>query len=173
VVINQLRKKIEKDPTRPRYILTEPWLGYRFQLPIVASEKADTAQAVKFHHKGWDRIEIEISCKNIHARFAKESQGRDPSYASVQARATSSSFMPRFPGHNAVSGIPRPREKFQGPDPSLTLSPSPRESVRLDSQLAAFRHHLLPRSSKFLFVGPSCEPLLAVASYPVPAIGWP
>ena len=39
VVINQLRKKIEKDPAHPHYVLTEPWLGYRFQLPSVASEK--------------------------------------------------------------------------------------------------------------------------------------
>ncbi|PYV08286.1 MAG: DNA-binding response regulator [Acidobacteria bacterium] len=31
--INQLRKKIEKNPAKPRYILTEPWVGYRFQLP--------------------------------------------------------------------------------------------------------------------------------------------
>jgi two-component system, OmpR family, KDP operon response regulator KdpE len=39
VVINQLRKKIEKDSARPGYILTEPWLGYRFQFPDVASER--------------------------------------------------------------------------------------------------------------------------------------
>jgi two-component system, OmpR family, KDP operon response regulator KdpE len=28
-----LRKKIEKDPAQPEYILTEPWLGYRFRNP--------------------------------------------------------------------------------------------------------------------------------------------
>jgi len=33
VVINQLRKKIEANPARPKYILTEPWVGYRFQPP--------------------------------------------------------------------------------------------------------------------------------------------
>ena len=30
VLIGQLRKKIELDTTRPRYLLTEPWVGYRF-----------------------------------------------------------------------------------------------------------------------------------------------
>ncbi|MBX7223234.1 MAG: response regulator transcription factor [Blastocatellia bacterium] len=30
VFINQLRRKIEPDPHQPRYILTEPWVGYRF-----------------------------------------------------------------------------------------------------------------------------------------------
>ena len=36
-VIGQIRKKIEKDPAHPRYILTEPWFGYRFQIPIEAN----------------------------------------------------------------------------------------------------------------------------------------
>ena len=33
VMVNQLRKKIESDPAKPKLILTEPWVGYRFQPP--------------------------------------------------------------------------------------------------------------------------------------------
>jgi len=31
VFINQLRKKIEADPAHPKYIHTDPWVGYRFE----------------------------------------------------------------------------------------------------------------------------------------------
>jgi len=34
--IRLIRKKIEKDPARPEYIITEPWLGYRFRDPFAA-----------------------------------------------------------------------------------------------------------------------------------------
>lgn len=30
VLVGSLRKKIEKDFSKPRYLLTEPWIGYRF-----------------------------------------------------------------------------------------------------------------------------------------------
>ena len=40
VFVNQLRKKIELDPAKPRYILTEPWLGYRFDMSKNTAESA-------------------------------------------------------------------------------------------------------------------------------------
>jgi two-component system KDP operon response regulator KdpE len=30
VLVGQLRKKLEPDPAQPRYVITEPWVGYRF-----------------------------------------------------------------------------------------------------------------------------------------------
>ncbi len=45
VVINQLRKKIEEDPARPSYIVTEQGLGYKFQLGAVATEKHSRREA--------------------------------------------------------------------------------------------------------------------------------
>jgi two-component system, OmpR family, KDP operon response regulator KdpE len=32
VFVNQLRKKLEANPSTPAYLLTEPWVGYRLQL---------------------------------------------------------------------------------------------------------------------------------------------
>jgi two-component system KDP operon response regulator KdpE len=45
VVINQLRKKIEADPAHPKYIRTEPWVGYRFQPPRVSAAKTSSRKA--------------------------------------------------------------------------------------------------------------------------------
>ena len=33
VFVNQLRKKIETNPAKPKYLLTDPWVGYRFRPP--------------------------------------------------------------------------------------------------------------------------------------------
>ena len=41
VFVNQLRKKIEPDPARPRYLLTEPCVGYLFRLPTRADSPAE------------------------------------------------------------------------------------------------------------------------------------
>ncbi len=33
VFVNRLRKKIEPDPSRPQFLMTDAWAGYRFHLP--------------------------------------------------------------------------------------------------------------------------------------------
>ncbi|UWZ85771.1 response regulator transcription factor [Occallatibacter riparius] len=33
VFINRLRKKLEPDPSKPRFLVTDAWAGYRFHLP--------------------------------------------------------------------------------------------------------------------------------------------
>ena len=38
VIVNQLRKKIEPQPSEPVYLLTEPWVGYRLALPPQPAE---------------------------------------------------------------------------------------------------------------------------------------
>jgi two-component system, OmpR family, KDP operon response regulator KdpE len=45
VVINQLRKKLESDPAHPKYIRTEPWVGYRFQSPRPSLAKSSARKA--------------------------------------------------------------------------------------------------------------------------------
>ena len=35
-----LRKKIEKNPSNPEYIVSEPWIGYRFRIPEGAGFKS-------------------------------------------------------------------------------------------------------------------------------------
>jgi two-component system KDP operon response regulator KdpE len=34
VFMNRLRNKIERSPKNPRFLITEPWVGYRLQLAI-------------------------------------------------------------------------------------------------------------------------------------------
>ena len=38
VYVSQLRRKIEHDPARPRYLLTEPGAGYRLVNPVARLE---------------------------------------------------------------------------------------------------------------------------------------
>jgi two-component system, OmpR family, KDP operon response regulator KdpE len=38
VAINHLRRKIEENPSQPRYIITEPWVGYRLCDPELSDQ---------------------------------------------------------------------------------------------------------------------------------------
>ena len=44
VYMTQIRHKLEPDPSRPRYFITEPGLGFRFEVPEPAEEAADVVE---------------------------------------------------------------------------------------------------------------------------------
>jgi len=43
--IRQLRRKIEDDPAHPAYLLTDPYIGYRFCEPIAEGRQTATAES--------------------------------------------------------------------------------------------------------------------------------
>jgi two-component system, OmpR family, KDP operon response regulator KdpE len=44
--VKTLRQKVEEDPAKPKYIVTEPWVGYRFCNPCDESPVAPRAAAL-------------------------------------------------------------------------------------------------------------------------------
>jgi len=40
--VRMLRKKIENDSAKPQYIMTEPWVGYRFRNPTDTEQAANS-----------------------------------------------------------------------------------------------------------------------------------
>ena len=53
VVVNQLRKKIETNPSKPVYLLTEPWVGYRLNLALRNTSCRFRRSSVALVLPGW------------------------------------------------------------------------------------------------------------------------
>jgi two-component system KDP operon response regulator KdpE len=55
VLINQVRRKIEPDPAKPKYVLTSAWFGYCFQYPRQSEPQKHAAPSRRLRHGAEDR----------------------------------------------------------------------------------------------------------------------
>ena len=103
VLIGNLRQKVEKDPTRPTLIITEPGIGYRLAEPLDESDAP--------------AIGVTLALKNLRnnigiIKFAAEDSSQD-CYPEIHKR----SFARNANGANGwVWGHEKARENFSGGD---------------------------------------------------------
>jgi two-component system KDP operon response regulator KdpE len=92
VVINKLRKKIERDPAHPSYIVTEPWLAYRFQFPRPAPNAAGA-------NPNSQRLVARASSSRFSSNTFTRTSPKNPKSRSIVCFCTrvcrSSCFIPR------------------------------------------------------------------------------
>ena len=115
-----------------------------------------------------DGIEIEIQFQDIYARFAKKSQVA-VFCMFLDERAHVVFFHCAFPCHTRHLEFCGAREiSVSSPEPEAVTKST---GTGVDGFSAwAFCTSVFTRSISVLFVGPRLEPLLAVASYPEPAL---
>ena len=65
VCINQLRSKIEPNPQKPRYIMTEPWVGYRFISKLVSQKPMSMAYCAQVCFEVSLKVPISAAIEDI------------------------------------------------------------------------------------------------------------
>ncbi len=75
VQVGNLRRKIESDPNRPRHLITEPWVGYRFTVDSPSAPRAARPRESEDRRREQHRPEhAEIDAEGPKAVRLEESQ---------------------------------------------------------------------------------------------------